>query len=136
MLRRPSSLGISLLALVGSAASGCSSTNDRSIELRLGDGADTATATFDAEDPRSHTQTIRIELEPADADVSLDFQTTDRATLSVYPNGDCDSDDRRKTCTVRFPILEAVLGGEWHATASKSHGPPAIIDFEITWDET
>lgn len=134
IVKRPLPLAAGVLVLAGSVGSGCSSSDDTAIQLRLSDGADTATTTFEAEDPRTHTQTIEIEIQPVDSDVTLEFQTAGGSTLSIVPASDCESDDGRTTCTVRFPLLEAQSGGEWEAIASKDDGPPATIKFAITWE--
>lgn len=52
------------------------------IALQLAAGGDSASKTFQAADPRTRTQTIEIEVTPADPAITLDFVTADEATKS------------------------------------------------------
>jgi hypothetical protein len=123
-----------------SSPDGLAATN--TIDLQLGDGADSVSATFQAQDPRTHGQTIEIEVTPADSaitldSVTLDFVTADGATLHVLLPTDhsCDTEDDQQTCTIRLPMLEARSPGEWQAIASKPDGPAATLNVTVTWEQ-
>lgn len=119
-----------------------SSTNQpaatNTIDLQLGDGADSASTTFQAQDPRTHGQTVEIEITPTDAAITLDFVTADGATLHVLSpplDNTCNTTNNQWSCTIRFPILEARSPGQWRAVASKPDGPPAALNITVAWEQ-
>ena len=112
---------------------------ETAVELHLESGAARAQEDFDAPDPRTHTQTIEVTLDPAEASVTIDFTTADGATLHVLtpePGQDCEATGDTAVCTVRFPILEARSPGEWTVTASKPDGPPAVVSVHVRWERS
>jgi hypothetical protein len=110
------------------------------VELELGPGSSVTEGRFDAADPRTHTQVIDVSIEPAGSVVTIEFVTADGATLEVLdvdpglvPDR-CVVDADRARCTIRFPVLEARLPGEWRVVASKENGAAATVVVEVVWD--
>lgn len=110
------------------------------VELDLAAGASTVEQQFEALDPRSHTQTIEVSLEPVGSGVTVEFVTADGATLHVLDTGmglppdHCVVDADAARCTVRFPVLEGRLPGEWTVVAAKSAGAATRVEVEILWE--
>ena len=109
------------------------------IRFRLDAGSSAAQGHFDAPDPRTHTQTIEVTVDPGESPVVIDFTTTTGSTLHVlglerYDSPDCRPEDDRTICIIRFPILEAQRSGRWTATASKADGPAAAVEVRVRWE--
>jgi hypothetical protein len=124
-----------------SATSGPTAESERSIvELDLPAGAARVEERFVAPDPRSHTQTIEVTLDPAGSDVTIEFVTADGATLRVIefsaaaPSDGCLGDGDGVRCAVRFPVIEARLPGEWAVVAAKPAGDATRVGMEILWE--
>jgi hypothetical protein len=113
-----------------------SDTPEADVQLRLAAGASSAQAQFDAPDPRTHMQTIEVDVEPAESPVVIDFMTTTGSTLHVLgpERHNCSPEDDRITCIVRFPILEAQRSGRWTVAASKADGPPTDVVVHVRWE--
>jgi hypothetical protein len=113
-----------------------SDTPEADIELRLDAGSSSAQGHFDAPDPRTHTQTIEVTVDPAQSPVVIDFTTTTGSTLHVLgpERYDCSPADDWIRCIVRFPILEAQRSGRWTVTASKADGPAAAVAVRVRWE--
>jgi hypothetical protein len=114
-----------------------SETLEADITLRLDAGSSATQGHFDAPDPRTHTQTIEVTVDPGESPVLIDFTTTTGSTLHVLglERYDCrPADDDRIMCVVRFPILEAQRSGRWTVTASKADGPPAAVEVRTRWE--
>ena len=112
-------------------------TTTNTFDLQLAEGADSASTTFRAEDPRTHGETIEITITPANPAIVLDFVTADGATLHVLApphENSCTTTDGSSTCTILLPRLEARSPGQWQAVASKPTGPPAALDVTVTWE--
>lgn len=109
-----------------------------SFALTLSTGAAQARTTFEAEDPTENTQTVTVIASRSDVTFTLDFITTGGSTLSVLDpdrTGEaCQTDDGRTRCTIRFPVLEAQLPGEWQAIASKTDGDALDVEVSIAWE--
>jgi hypothetical protein len=113
-----------------------SDTPEADVQLRLAAGASSAQRHFDAPDPRTHTQTIEVAIEPAESPVVIDFMTTTGSTLHVLSpeRHNCSTEDDRITCIVRFPLLEAQRSGRWTVAASKTNRPPTDVEVRVRWE--
>jgi hypothetical protein len=111
-------------------------TPEADIELRLEAGSSSVQRDFDAPDPRTHTQTIEVTVDPAESPVVIDLTTTTGSILHVLgpERYDCSPDGGRIICLVRFPILEAQRSGRWTVTASKPDGPAAAVAVRVRWE--
>ncbi|MGH7664384.1 MAG: hypothetical protein ACRENI_08855 [Gemmatimonadaceae bacterium] len=110
-----------------------SDTPEANIELHLDAGSSAAQGHFNAPDPRTHTPTIEVTVDPGESAIVIDFTTTTGSTLHVLglERYDCTPEDDRIMWIVRFPILEAQRSGRWTVTASKSDGPPTAVGVRV-----
>lgn len=109
-----------------------------SFEFALASGRADARTSFEAEDPREHVQTVTVIASRPDVTFALDFITAGGSTLHVLEvdrNGNaCQAANGRTVCTIRFPVLEAQLAGEWQAIASKPDGDAFDVEVSIAWE--
>jgi hypothetical protein len=129
--------GLLAISLLCASCSQHSTESRRITEISLAICHSTGVAVFEAEDPRTHSQTVTITFRPAIVDVVVDFETMTGSVLHVLrreDQRDCEGADAERVCVVQLPILEGQQPGEWRAVVTKSHGTAATVELEISWE--